>query len=199
MLLRLAYGLLSLPVRARDWLYCKRLHDACIAGTNVQFAPHTKIYNPVGRNAVTIGGQSQCMGELLVIAPDGKIKIGEWCYVGPQSKLWAMEAIDIGSRVFVSHGVQIFDNNSHSLSADERHQRFRELRSAGHHLQPERVTHKAVRIEDDVWIGFNAAILKGVTIGRGAVIGACAAVIHDVPPYAVVVGNPARQVGESRP
>jgi acetyltransferase-like isoleucine patch superfamily enzyme len=54
-------------------------------------------------------------------------------------------------------------------------------------------------INDDVWIGFNATVLKGVTIGRGAVVGACAVVTKDVPAYAIVVGNPARTVGEAKP
>jgi acetyltransferase-like isoleucine patch superfamily enzyme len=50
-------------------------------------------------------------------------------------------------------------------------------------------------IEDDVWIGFNATILKGVTICKGAIIGAATVITKDVPPYAIMVGNPARQVG----
>ncbi len=109
--------------------------------------------------------------------------------MGPQSKIWALDKITIGSRVFISHGVQIFDNNSHSLSASERHERFRELTEHGRHLTREAVTRKAITIEDDVWIGFNAAIMKGVTIGRGAIVGACAVVTHDVPAYAVVGGE----------
>jgi acetyltransferase-like isoleucine patch superfamily enzyme len=100
--------------------------------------------------------------------------------------------------VILSHGVQIFDNNSHSMSAADRHERFRELRTSGWHLQPEQISHKPVRIEDDAWIGFNSAILKGVTIGRGAIVGACSVITQDVPPFAVVVGNPARKVGDSR-
>lgn len=50
----------------------------------------------------------------------------------------------------------------------------------------------AVVIEDDVWIGARAIILKKVTIGKGAVVGAGSVVTKNVPPYAVVVGNPAR-------
>ena len=53
---------------------------------------------------------------------------------------------------------------------------------------------KPIVIEDDVWIGARACILPGVTIGHGAVIGACAVVSKDVPPYAVLVGNPGRIV-----
>lgn len=49
-------------------------------------------------------------------------------------------------------------------------------------------------IKDDVWIGANAIILKGITIGKGAVIGAGSVVTKDVPDYAIVVGNPAKVV-----
>lgn len=49
-------------------------------------------------------------------------------------------------------------------------------------------------VGNDVWIGYDSLILPGVTIGDGAVVGARAAVMRDVPPYAVVAGNPARVV-----
>lgn len=53
-----------------------------------------------------------------------------------------------------------------------------------------------VLIEDDVWIGFGAIVLSGVTIGRGAIVAAGAVVIKDVEPYSIVAGNPAKMIGE---
>lgn len=52
-----------------------------------------------------------------------------------------------------------------------------------------------IDIGDDVWIGFGSIILSGITIGRGAIIGAGAVVTKNVPAYAVVAGNPAREIG----
>lgn len=49
-------------------------------------------------------------------------------------------------------------------------------------------------VEDDVWIGFGAVVLTGVTVGRGAIVAAGSVVTRDVPPYAIVAGNPARTV-----
>lgn len=51
-----------------------------------------------------------------------------------------------------------------------------------------------IRIEDDVWIGFGATVLSGVTIGHGAVIGAMSLVTRDIPAFAIAVGNPAKVV-----
>ncbi len=51
---------------------------------------------------------------------------------------------------------------------------------------------RAVTISDDVWIGRNAVVLPGVTIGRGAIVGAGAVVTHSVPDYAIVAGVPAK-------
>jgi acetyltransferase-like isoleucine patch superfamily enzyme len=196
---RLVHGLLALPSRLRDRLYAIRLRQLCCAADDAEFTPQTMVYNPFARESVRIGSRSLFMGEVNVIADGARIQIGDWCFVGPGAKLWAMESIDIGSRVFISHGVQVFDNNSHSLSAAERHNRFKELRTVGRHLTPEAVVHRPIKIEDDVWIGFNSAIMKGVTIGRGAVVGAGSVVTHDVDAYSVVVGNPARVVGDARP
>ena len=51
-------------------------------------------------------------------------------------------------------------------------------------------------IGNDVWIGYGCVILDGINIGDGAVLGSCAVVTHDVPPYAVVAGNPAKVIKE---
>jgi maltose O-acetyltransferase len=59
-------------------------------------------------------------------------------------------------------------------------------------------THAPIKIEDDVWVGFQAIILPGVTIGRGSIVGAGAVVTKDVPPYTVVVGVPARPLRQRR-
>jgi virginiamycin A acetyltransferase len=56
------------------------------------------------------------------------------------------------------------------------------------------VEYKRITIGNDVWIGARAVILDGITIGDGAIVGACAVVTKDVPPYAVVAGVPARVI-----
>lgn len=54
---------------------------------------------------------------------------------------------------------------------------------------------KDVIIGEDVWLGVNVTVLAGVTVGRGAIVGAGSVLRYDVPPYAIVAGNPAKIVG----
>jgi acetyltransferase-like isoleucine patch superfamily enzyme len=194
--LRLAYAILSLPSRLRGLLYVRRLRACCSVDDTATIGEGAKVHNPYDRAAVKIGRQTLFMGEINLVRRGASVEIGDWTFIGPAAKLWSMNTITIGSRVQISHGVHVFDNNSHSLSAADRSRGFERFQTVGLN-QDEPVAYSSVRIEDDVWIGFIAAIMKGVTVGQGAVVGASSVVTKDVPPYTVVAGNPARKVGES--
>lgn len=120
----------------------------------------------------------------------GKIKIGNYCYIGEGSRLWSESCIIIGDRVLIGHNVDIHDSNDHPIDYKERHKHYCDILSVGF-IDKYNLCSQPVTIEDDVWIGFGAAIMKGVTIGKGAIIAAHAVVTKDVPPYTVVAGNPA--------
>jgi acetyltransferase-like isoleucine patch superfamily enzyme len=158
-----------------------------------------RIVNPGNTTNVLLGKWTWLAGELLVYPHAGRIEIGDHCYIGEGTRIWSLSHVKIGSRVFLSHGVNVHDNDAHSLSAGERHRHFRERVQKGAASFVETVRTGNVEICDDAWIGFNSTILKGVRIGEGAVVGACSTVTHDVAPYTVVVGNPAVPVGQSLP
>lgn len=148
------------------------------------------------KSKIQIGRNCHIRGHLLVMRLDGNIKIGDYCFIGPQTKIWSSLSINIGNRVLISHNVNIHDNNSHPLDSQERHEDFVYIRNIG--LQDKtNIPEKEIIIEDDVWIGFNSTILKGVTIGKGAIIGANTVILKDVPPFSVVVGNPARIIKQT--
>lgn len=90
--------------------------------------------------------------------------------------------VTLGSHVMMGPDVLIFTQNHQTADTEI------PMREQG--MAPL----KPVVIGDDVWIGARVCILPGVTIGQGAVIGACAVVSKDVPAYSVAVGNPARVV-----
>lgn len=143
------------------------------------------------QRAIRIGDHTHIRGQLMTFGHGGEIVIGKYCYVGRNSYIWSGKRILIGDRTLISHNCNIFDNNTHPLDADERHWQFREIIRAGHPGDID-LNDKEVVIGNDVLIGANAIVLRGVTIGDGAVVAAGSVVTKDVLPKTIVAGNPAR-------
>ena len=140
---------------------------------------------------IVIGKDSIIRCRIDFDSPHGQVLIGERCFLGV-SHLVCHTGITIGDDVIMSWGVTLVDHDSHSLLWNERQHDVRDwLRGI---KRWDAVTIAPVKIGNKAWIGFGASILKGVNVGEGAVIGANAVVTKDVPPYTVVVGNPARVV-----
>lgn len=149
------------------------------------------------RANIEIGRSSYIRGRLLTYAHGGKIRIGEWCYIGVRSEIWSMDSIEIGNRVLISHNVNIHDGTAHSANAVERHEHFHTMITRGHPTSADELPgiHSApVIIEDDVWISFGVTILRGVRIGAGSIIAAGATVVDDVPPGVVYRCNITPQI-----
>ncbi|HGM6067286.1 TPA: CatB-related O-acetyltransferase [Stenotrophomonas maltophilia] len=126
---------------------------------------------------------------------DPRIQVGRFTYGSPNFRIWAEhESITIGAFCSIADEVAIFGGGEHNAQWVTTFP----LRIALGHPDALADGHPATRgptrIGNDVWIGHGATIMSGVTVGNGAIIGARAVVAKDVPPYAVVVGNPARVV-----
>ncbi|WP_078864206.1 acyltransferase [Streptomyces sp. AcH 505] len=199
MMLSLLARLRGRWVQAMDSLWDRRQQRYCQCGEGSKILSSGRVVNSGDAGNVVLGKWTWLAGELLVYPHGGRIDIGDHCYVGEGTRIWSLSNVRIGSRVFLSHGVNVHDNDAHSLSAAERHRHFRERVQTGAASFVENVSSGDIEICDDAWIGFNSTILKGVRIGEGAIIGACSTVTRDVAPYTVVVGNPAAPVGQSLP
>jgi acetyltransferase-like isoleucine patch superfamily enzyme len=161
--------------------------------STVKFSINTTIQN-LSKNldAIVIGKQSNIDGLLLIYPYGGKITIGEYCSLSPYSRLVSTNQIQIGDRVLIGHNVNIIDNNSHPIDAALRHQDFVESFTIG--MQPHDLNSAPIIIEDDVWIGHNSTILKGVKIGKGVIIGSNSVVTKDIEAFTINVGNPLRVI-----
>ena len=197
--LRFLNKALNYLARLRTIADLSQKKQACVLGEGAVLHPLSRFENgQQDPSAIVIGAHSYIIGHIQVLGHGGNVRIGEFCFLGECSRIWSADSITIGNRVLISHNVNIHDNNSHSLSAQVRHYHVNQIISKGHPKQVEDVLSAPIVIEDDAWIGFNAIILKGVRIGKGAVVGAGAVVTKNVPDYAIVVGNPAAVVGQAR-
>lgn len=164
----------------------------CNLGKNSKLLKSARILNARGiTKNIEIAENTTIAGELFLFKHGGEINIGSWCYVGEGTRIWSAKSIRIGDRVLISHNVNIFDSLTHPLSARKRHQQFKHISKRGH---PNNInlSESSVIISNDSWIGANSCILKGVTIGEGAIVAAGAVVTKNVPSYTIVGGNPAK-------
>ena len=161
----------------------------------LQIGFRSMLYNTFQFEAVT---GSAVMGERCFTLPTTVIRLGPGLgYAGPN--------LIVGNDVFLG-ARSVYDNNGHSYDIRQRtadllqaEDDFLACGSGAVHKDWGTVPMAPIRIEDHVWVGQDAVILKGVTIGKGAVVGAFSVVTRDVEPWTVVAGNPARLVKRLAP
>ena len=167
-------------------------------GEGTRFYPESELLNLSGDTGrIEISKNCHISGLMLVYAYGGAISIGDNCSLSPYSRIVSTKKIAIGNRVLIAHNVNIIDNISHPIDAGLRHEDFIKSYTTG--MQEYDLKAEEITIEDDVWIGFNSSILRGVTIGRGAIIGSGSVVTKDVKAWTVNVGNPLRCIRELDP
>lgn len=125
---------------------------------------------------VTIG-----RGSRIVVGKGAILTIGDRTYFNDRSHVRCNQNIKIGSNCAISWNVSIFDTDLHKLKVNG----------------IEKATVRPTIIGNDVWVGSNVLILKGVNIGDGAVIGAGSVVTRNVDAKGLVAGNPAKYISEN--
>lgn len=121
------------------------------------------------------------MGEFTIIQGSGRIIFGRNSYCGAYCVFGVNKEILIGSHVMIAQAVSIRDTD-HAFE------------DANLPMTQQSIITSSVVVEDDVWIGHGATILKGVHVGKGAIIAAGAVVTRDVAPYSIVGGVPAKLI-----
>jgi acetyltransferase-like isoleucine patch superfamily enzyme len=167
-------GVVLQVLRAR-W----QLRRCDVLPPTVRVRGHVRVEKYGGR--IEVGERVRFEGRTIpveIVAHRGAVvRIGNGTYVNYATSISAHHEVTIGDNCLIGNYVVIMDSDYHDV-----HDRTRGGYAA------------SVVIEDDVWIGIRATILKGVRIGRGSVIGAGAVVTEDIPPGSVAFGVPARVV-----
>lgn len=173
---------------------------ASISPTAIDRGINIRLDTPLARKYLIIGDKSIVAGNFIFESKNGKIQIGKNCFIGGSTFI-SHSRITIGNHVTIAWGSTIYDHDSHSLNylnrrkdIEDEYQDITQSRNFIENKDWTNVKTSPIVIHDDVWIGMNCIILKGVTIGQGAIIGAGSVVTHDVPAWSVVAGNPAKVV-----
>jgi acetyltransferase-like isoleucine patch superfamily enzyme len=146
---------------------------------------------PVG---VQIGrGAATYLGTMFDVGPRGQVTLGAYALVHG-ARIICDEAVEIGDHALISWNVVLMDTYRVPVDPDARREELRRVARRTPRYADAGGTARPVRIGANVWIGFDACVLPGVTIGEGSIIGARAVVVDDVAPYTVVGGNPARVI-----
>ena len=157
------------------------------------FIPYWKFLNPpahtntifrIQQGAKLIVSENTliCKGSYISIWPNKDLDIGKSVYIGPNVTINTKCGMRIGDNTMIAHGSTIWDYDGHPIYNENLEG---PSDSYGGESSP-------IVIEQDVWIGYEVSILKGVHIGQGAIVGAKSCVTNDVPPYSIVAGNPAK-------
>lgn len=162
------------------------------------FRSRAEIGVEVGPGASTYGGT------MFDVGPHGRVSVGR-CTMVNGAQIVCDERVEIGDYVLISWNVVIMDSYRVPVDPVLRRRSLEEVPLPEPRGLPLReladpnVIARPVRIGSNVWIGFDACILPGVTIGGGSIVGAKSVVVADVEPYTVVGGNPARVLRRLEP
>lgn len=177
---------LLLSIRLRRSQKTRLAAGAYVKGAaNIRFGTGCKIHDGASLDAARGGlirlGDSVTINRLaMLIGGRGGITLGDQVEINSQTIIDGTGSVELGARSLIGPGVRI-------ISYQHRFDDQRPIREQASDPLP-------IRIDRDVWIGANAVIMAGVSIGEWAVIGAGAVVSKDIPAWAIAVGVPARVV-----
>lgn len=155
---------------------------------------------PESRVVLNIGDNCMIGAKFIFESAQGYVSIGNNSYIG-SSIFISRTSIVVDDFVTIAWGCYFYDHDSHSLNYKCRQEDIRrqwiDFHDGNNFIQSKdwnSVKSSSIHICSNAWIGMNCIILKGVTIGEGAVVGAGSVVTKDVPAWTVVAGNPAKVV-----
>jgi acetyltransferase-like isoleucine patch superfamily enzyme len=172
----------------------KKMAKRAVIGNDFKFTKSTRIRNHGAREQIVIGNYVSFLDDEIICYKNGKIEVGDYVWMSIRGQILSASAVQIGNYSFFARDVYISDTNGHPT--DMLIRRKETIDYLERNIPPDiyNAATAPVKIGNDVWVGERVIILKGVTIGDGAVIAAGSVVTKDVPPHSIAAGNPAKIV-----
>jgi acetyltransferase-like isoleucine patch superfamily enzyme len=168
------------------------IHETAYVETTFSFQLLRSRRNP----AVVYGhGASTYLGTMFDVGPNGRVELGNYTLVHG-ARIICDDEVIIGDYSLISWNVVLMDTYRVPIDAKERRKEMESIPTRENRLACAAVEAKAICVGRNVWIGFEACVLPGMTIGEGAIVGARSVVRESVPPFTIVAGNPARVIRE---
>lgn len=175
------------------------------ASENINVQPGFRVdcrFPKSDKKYVIVGEDSMVSASFIFETNSGCVTIGPKSFVGGSTFI-SINSISVGSNVFIAWGCYFYDHDSHSIDYHERRndiqQQLNDYKNGRNFICNKNwsvVNSAPIIISDDAWIGMNSIILKGVTVGEGAIVASGSVVTKDVPPWTIVGGNPAKIIKE---
>lgn len=160
---------------------------------DIRFPEKNKVYLKTGKHCVL-------EGQFVFESKGGEIIIGDRVHIGA-SMFISVNKIIVENDVTIAWDCLFYDHNSHSTNWNERkgdtEQEYKDIQLGFNPIKNKNwdiVRSAPIHICSKAWIGTGVKVLKGVTVGEGAIISAGSVVVKDVPPWTIVGGNPARHI-----
>jgi acetyltransferase-like isoleucine patch superfamily enzyme len=176
-----------------DW-YPGTVPENAILGDSVYIETSYSFLHYRSRASVGLQiGRGTCIysGTVFDVGVNGQVRIGDYGLLNG-AMIYCDAAVEIGDYALISWNVVLMDNYRLPWDHAERRQELRQVATRTTRRFEARTEAQPIRIEANVWIGFNTCVMPGVTIGEGAIVGARSLVLEDVAPYTIAGGNPAR-------
>jgi acetyltransferase-like isoleucine patch superfamily enzyme len=135
-------------------------------------------------------GATVYLGTMFDVGPQGRVSVGQFALLHG-AWITCDAAVEIGDYALISWNVVLMDTYRAPLDPQARRGELEQLARRPTRRLAGQVPARPIRISRNVWIGFDACVLPGVTIGEGSIVGARSVVVDDVPPFTIVAGNPA--------
>lgn len=190
-ILRALFDLQAVTAEGFRWLLSYLAREPLFRGRCASVGKRLRVFRlpyVIGHAKIYIGDDVNIFGKIDIfsgsIFDEPRLIIHNRVDIGHNVVFIVNKEIVIEDDVNVASGVRFMDTDAHPRDAKDR--------IADLPPKPEEI--KPVRICRNAWIGHNVFVMKGVTVGEGAIIGVNSVVVTDIPPYSVAIGNPARVI-----